>query len=58
MRIRDTAQQPMNLSIKDAEPVRSPEVAHQQQSATQPGQLPLIELLPLPRLVAVGDGSM
>jgi hypothetical protein len=28
----------MNLSIKDPEPVRSPEVAHQQQSATQPGQ--------------------
>ena len=38
VRIRDTALQPMNLSIKDPEPVRSPEVAHQQQSATQPGQ--------------------
>ena len=39
VRIRDTAQQPMNLSIKDPEPVRSPEVAHQQQSATQPGHV-------------------
>ena len=39
MRFRDTAQQPMNLSIKNPESVRSPEVSHQQESATQPAHV-------------------
>jgi hypothetical protein len=38
VRIRDTALQPMDLSIKDPEPVRAREGAHQQQSATEPSQ--------------------